>query len=74
MEYIEDDGSLKGTRRMALMRCDIEHLPRSQEVRDAGDRKFKGPGEQQGPLLVRMGVLGDDGARSDVNSALRNLV
>ena len=66
MEHIEDHGSLEGARRMALMRRDVEHLPRSQNVRDAGDRKFEGAGEQQGPLLVRMGVLGDDGARSNV--------
>ena len=74
MEHIKDHGSLQCACRMALMRRDIEYLPRSQNVRDPGDRKLEGAGEQQGPLLVRMGVLGDDVARSNVNSALRNMV
>jgi len=74
MEHIEDHGSLQGARRMALMRSDIKHLPRSQDVGNAGDGKFEGAGEQQGPLLVWMGVLGDDRTGSDVNSALCDMV
>src|SRR6185503_14889699 len=74
MEHIEDDAGCEGARGMALMWCDIEHLARAQDVRDAGDRKFEGAAQQQGPLFVRVGVIGDDGTRSDVNSALGNVV
>ena len=56
------------------MRCDIEHLARSQNMGDAGDRELEGAAQQQGPLLVRVRVIGDDGARSDVNSSLGYMV
>ena len=74
MEHIEDSAGSKGPRGMALMRCDIQHLARSQDVGDAGDRKLEGAAQQQSPLLVRVGVIGDDGTGSDVDSALGDLV
>jgi len=42
MEHIEDGAGCEGARGMALMWCDIKHLARPQDVRDAGDRKFEG--------------------------------
>jgi hypothetical protein len=70
MKHIEDDAGSQGAGGMALMRCDIKHLARLQNVGDAGDRKLEGAAQQQGPLLVRVRVIGDDGAQSNVNSAL----
>jgi tRNA A-37 threonylcarbamoyl transferase component Bud32 len=74
MEHIEDGAGCEGARGMALMWCDIKHLARAQNVRDAGDRQFEGAAKKQGPLLMRVGVIGDDGTRSDVDSALGNVV
>jgi catechol 2,3-dioxygenase-like lactoylglutathione lyase family enzyme len=74
MKHIEDDAGSKGAGGMALMGCDIKHLAGLQNPRDAGDRELEGAAQQQGPLLVRVGVIGDDGARSDVNSTLGNVV
>jgi len=74
MKHIEDDAGSKGARGMALMGCDMEHLARSQNMGDAGDRKFEGAAQQQGPLLVRVRVIRDDRARSDVNPALGYMV
>ena len=74
MKHIEDDAGSKRARGMALMRCDMEHLARSQNMGDAGDRKFEGAAQQQGPLLVRVRVIRNDRARSDVNSALGYMV
>jgi hypothetical protein len=42
MEHIEDGAGCEGARRMALMWCDVQHLARAQDVRDAGDREFEG--------------------------------
>ena len=74
MEHIQDDAGCEGSRRMALMRPDIEHLARLHDVGDARDRKLEGAAQEQRPLLVPVGVIGDDGARSDVNSALGYMV
>ena len=74
MKHIEDDAGSEGARGMALMRCDMKHLARLQNVGDAGDRELEGAAQQQGPLLVRVRVIGDDGARSDVNPALGYMV
>jgi hypothetical protein len=74
MEYIEDGAGSKGARGMALMWCDIKHLAWTQDVGDPGDREFEGAAKQQGPLLVRVGMIRDDGAGSDVDSALGNVV
>jgi hypothetical protein len=74
MEHIEDGAGSKGARRMALVWCAIKHLARSQDLGDAGDRKLEGAAKEQGPLFVRVGMLGDDGAGSDVHSALGNVV
>ena len=74
MKHIEDDAGSKGAGGMALMRCDIKHLAGLQNPRDARDRELEGAAQQQGPLLVPVGVIGDDGARSDVNSALGDMV
>jgi hypothetical protein len=74
MEHIEDDAGSKGARGMALMWGDMKQLAWLQDMRDAGDRKFEGAAKQQSPLLVRVGVIGNDGARSDVNPALGNMV
>jgi hypothetical protein len=52
----------------------VKDLARLQDVRGTGDRQLEGAAEEQGPLLVGMRVLGDDGARSDIDSALRDLV
>jgi hypothetical protein len=52
----------------------MKHLARLQNAGDAGDRKFEGAAQEQGPLLVRVGVIGDDRARSDVNSALGYMI
>jgi hypothetical protein len=59
---------------MALMRCDVKHLARLQDVADPGDCKLEGAAQEQGPLLVPVRVIGDDCARSDVNSALGYMV
>ena len=48
--------------------------PGRRTWRDTGDRQLEGAAEQQGPLLVRVGVIGDDGAGSDIDSALRDMV
>jgi hypothetical protein len=74
MEHVEHGAGCEGARRMALMWCDVKHLAWPQDVRDAGNRKFEGAAEQQGPLFVRVGMIGDDGTWSDVDSALGNVV
>ena len=74
MEHIEDDAGRKGAGGMALVGCDIEHLAGLQDVGDAGDGELEGAAQQQRPLLVRVGVIGDDGARSNVNSSLGDMV
>jgi hypothetical protein len=74
MEHIEDDAGSKGARGMALMWRDMKQLAWLQDKRDAGDREFEGAAKQQSPLLVRVGVIGDDRAGSDVNPALGNMV
>jgi hypothetical protein len=74
MEHVEDHAGSKGTGGMALMGCDVKHLARLQDVGDAGDGKLEGAAQQQGPLLVQVGVIGNDGARCDVDAALSNVV
>jgi len=74
MKHIEDDAGSKGAGGMALMGCDIKHLAGLQDLGDAGDGELEGAAQQQGPLLVRVRVIGDDGARSDVNSSLGYMV
>jgi hypothetical protein len=54
---------------MPLVGRYVKDLPRLQDVRGTGDRQLEGAAEEQGPLLVGMRVLGDDGARSDIDSA-----
>ena len=74
MENVKDHAGGKGAGGMALMWGDMKHLARLQDVGDAGDRKLEGAAQQQGPLLVRVGVIGDDRAGSDVDPALGYLV
>jgi len=70
MEHVKDHAGSKGARGMALMGCDIKDLARLQDVGDTRDCKLEGAAQQQGPLLLRVRVTGDDGARCDVYSAL----
>jgi hypothetical protein len=74
VEHVEDGAGGKGAGGMALMGRDVEHLARSQYVGNTGDRQLEGAAQQQGPLLVRVGVVRDDRAGSDVDSALGNMV
>jgi hypothetical protein len=74
MEHVKDHARSKGASGMALMGGDMKHLARLQDVGDARDGKLEGAAQQERPLLVQMGVIGDDGARSDVNAALGNMV
>ena len=74
MKNVEHHAGGKGARGMALMRSDMKHLARLQDVDDAGDGKLEGAAQQQRPLLVQVGVIGDHGARCDVNPALRDVV
>ena len=59
---------------MALMGGDMKHLPRLQAMGDAIDRELEGAAQQQGPLLVQVGVIGNDRARCDVDPALSDMV
>jgi hypothetical protein len=74
MEHIEDHTGSKGARGVALIGCDIKDLARLQDVGDTRDGKLEGAAQEQGPLLVPVRVIGDDCARSDVNSALGYMV
>jgi hypothetical protein len=70
MEYVEDDAGTKGASGVALMRCNMKHLPRLQNVGNARYRKLEGAAQEKGPLLVAVGVVGDDGTGGDVDPAL----
>src|SRR5688500_8391721 len=74
MEHVQDHAGGEGARGVALMRRNMKHLPRLQAMGDAIDRELEGAAQQQGPLLVQMGVIGDDGARCDVDPALSDVV
>jgi hypothetical protein len=74
MEHIEDNAGGEGAGGMALMGCDIQDMTRLQDVGGAGDGELERAAQQQGPLLVGVGVIGDDGARRNVHSALGDLV
>jgi hypothetical protein len=69
VEHVEDHAGRDRTRGMPLVGRYVKDLPRLQDVRGTGDRQLEGAAEEQGPLLVGMRVLGDDGARSDIDSA-----
>ena len=56
------------------MGSDVEHLARLEPVGDAGDGKLEGAAKEKRPLLVPVGVIGDDGAWSYVDPALGDLL
>ena len=74
MEHIEDHAGSEGARGMPFVGCDIKELARLQDVGDTRDCELEGAAHKQRPLLVQVGVIGDDGARSDINAALSNMI
>ena len=74
MEHIEHDAGADCPGGMPLVGRDIEHLPRLKQVLNARDGKLEGAAEEQGPLLVRVGVIRDHGTRRDVHPALSYMV
>jgi hypothetical protein len=74
MEHVEDHAGGESAGGMALVGRDIQNLARLEDVGGTGDGELEGPAQEQGPLLVRVGVVGDDGAGSDVHPTLGDLV
>jgi hypothetical protein len=70
MEDIEHLTGCEGPGRVALVRSDLHYLARLEGMRDSSDGEFERSSQNQGPLLVGVGVLRNDRPLSDVNASL----